>query len=592
LSSANGDDRLARPAQHDAPVATSIPPGAQVRDQPAPDRLRLILGWVAAIGIVASVAVMVAVSLAGPSLSVVNMPRPAAGPPWWIWLHPSAARLTFALWAAVAAGGIGVIAALMAVTRGARPSIRALTAFAVIVVGLLTVLPAAGSTDILDYAANGRMAATGQSPYVTTPLQLKQSGDPIGRWIPATWETSVSVYGPVATAEEWAAAELGGTSMARITFWLKLWNSIAFGVVVLLLDRTLRSDPARRLRGHLLWTVNPLLLWEIVASGHIDGLAAAFGLLGILLLRIQTGPPDGQLGDQPSGQLGGHVVARPAQRPTQRLALSRFLLAGLCIGVAAAIKIPYAAFGLGVLWAGLAGASGVEPEGAGWTVRGGLGRAALGGVSRAARRSVAPLAAAAAGFLLVLAPVYAVAGRPAISVLVSRGPATTWDTMYQIFYRPFGYTAFGAFLVPPHLTAIAAVAFLAVAILAFLRFPDGTPQLPALSPALALSLAWLLVWSYQRPWYDVMAICLLAVYPASRLDWLVLGRLILTAPVYLPGVPGPIPVWVNDAINVVGEVVSPWARLLAAVGFIALCVGGWWGWRDPRSGQGAPRALI
>jgi hypothetical protein len=466
------------------------------------------------------------------------------------------------------------------VTRGARPSVRALAAFAVIVVGLLTVLPAAGSTDILDYAANGRMAATGHSPYVTTPLQLKQSGDPIGRWIPATWETSVSVYGPVATAEEWAAAELGGTSMARITFWLKLWNSIAFGVVVLLLDRTLRSDPARRLRAHLLWTVNPLLLWEIVASGHIDGLAAAFGLLGILLLRLRTGPPD--------GPLGGHGVARLTQRP----ALSRFLLAGLCIGVAAAIKIPYAAFGLGVIWAGLAGASGVKPEGVGWTVRGGLGRAALGGVSRVARRSVAPLAAAAAGFLLVLAPVYAVAGRPAISVLVSRGPATTWDTMYQIFYRPFGYTAFGAFLVPPHLTAIAAVAFLAVAILAFLRFPDGTPQLPALSPALALSLAWLLVWSYQRPWYDVMAICLLAVYPASRLDWLVLGRLILTAPVYLPGVPGPIPVWVNDTINVVGEVVSPWARLLAAVGFIALCVGGWWGWRDRAPGQGAPRALI
>ncbi|HEY2281730.1 MAG TPA: hypothetical protein VGI00_25500 [Streptosporangiaceae bacterium] len=551
MSSANGDDRPARPAYSDAPVATSIPP-AQERGQPAPDRLRCMLGWVAAIGIVASVAVMVAVSLAGPSLSVVSMPRPAAGPPWWIWLHPSPARLTFALWAAVAVGGIGVIAGLMAVTRGARPSIRALGAFAVIVVGLLTVLPAAGSTDILDYAANGRMAATGHSPYVMTPLQLKQSGDPIGRWIPATWETNVSVYGPVATAQEWAAAELGGTSMARITFWLKLWNSIAFGVVVLLLDRTLRSDPARRLRGHLLWAVNPLLLWEIVASGHIDGLAAAFGLLGILLLRIRTGSAD------------------------KRPALTRFLLAGLCIGVAAAIKIPYAAFGLGVIWAGLGGAS----------------RAGLGEVVRDWRRSVAPLAAAAAGFLLVLAPVYAVAGRPAISVLISRGPATTWDTMYQIFYRPFGYTEFGAFLIPPHLTAIAAVAFLAVAILAFLRFPDGTPQLPALSPALALSLAWLLVWSYQRPWYDVMAICLLAVYPASRLDWLVLGRLILTAPVYLPGVPGPIPVWVNDAINVVGEVVSPWARLLAAAGFIALCVFGWWGWRDRGVGQAAPRALI
>jgi hypothetical protein len=384
------------------------------------------------------------------------------------------------------------------------------------------------------------MAATGHSPYVMTPLELKKSGDPIGRWIPPTWETNVSVYGPVATAEEWAAAELGGTSVARITFWLKLWNSLAFGLVVLLLDRTLRSDPARRLRGHLLWTANPLLLWEIVASGHIDGLAAAFGLLGILLLRIRTGD---------AGLL-----------PRARPGLTRFLLAGLCIGVAAAIKIPFAAFGLGVLWAG--------------------------------RRSLTALAAAAAGFLLVLAPAYAVAGRPAISVLISRGPATTWDTMYQIFYRPFGYTEFGAFLVPPHLTAIAAVAFLAVGILAFLRFPNGTPELPALSPALAISLAWLLVWSYQRPWYDVMAICLLAVYPASRLDWLVLGRLILTAPVYLPGVPGPIPVWVNNTINVVGEYVAPYARLAAAVAFIVLCVFGWWGWRDRAPGRAALRSLV
>ncbi|MBV9796331.1 MAG: hypothetical protein JO016_20630 [Actinobacteria bacterium] len=548
MSSAHGDDQATRPGYSDASVATPVAPGRRTRDQPPPDRLRLILAWVAAVGILASVLVMIAVSVAGPSLSVVSLPRPAAGPPWWIWLHPGAAQVTFALFAAVAAGGIGVIAGLLAVARGARPPARVIVAFAVLVVGVLTVLPAAGSTDILDYAANGRMAATGHSPYVMTPLELKKSGDPVGQWIPPTWETNVSVYGPVATAEEWAAAKLGGTSMARITFWLKLWNSIAFGLIVLLLDRTLRSDPARRLRGHLLWTANPLLLWEIVASGHIDGLAAAFGLLGILVLRARPGPDES------------------AERPR----LAGFLLAGLFIGVAAAIKIPFAAFGVGVIWAALTG----------------LGRSA----GRAVGRTVAELAAAAAGFLVVLAPVYAAAGHPAVSVLISRGPATTWDTMYQIFYRPFGYKAFGAFLVPPHLTAIAAVAFFAVAILAFLRFPDGTPQLPALSPALAISLAWLLVWSYQRPWYDVMAIVLLAVYPASRLDWLVLLRLILTAPVYLPGVPGPTPAWVTDAINVVGEVIAPWARLLAALAFIALCILGWWGWREP--GQPVPRPLV
>jgi hypothetical protein len=539
VSSANGDDHPSRPAYLPPGISPSgslrsrlaARPGPRVPagGEASPDRLRQRLGWFATVAIVASAAVMVAVSVAGPSLSVVTMPRPATGPPWWIWLHPSPALLTFALWGAVLAGGAGVITGLVAVARGARPPVRALLVFAALVAGVLTVLPAAGSTDILDYAANGRMAATGHSPYVMTPLDLQQSGDPIGRWIPPTWETNVSVYGPAATAEEWAAAELGGASIARITFWLKLWNSIAFGAVILLLDRALRSDPGRRLRAHLLWTVNPLLLWEIVASGHIDGLAAAFGLLGLLALR-KPGRAD----------TAGDPEARPA--------LASFLLAGLCIGIAAAIKIPFAAFGLGVVWAG--------------------------------RRSITALAAAAAGFGLVMVPAYAAAGRPAVSVLISRGPATTWDTMYQIFYRPFGYTVFGAFNVPPHLTVIAAVAFLAVAILAFLRLPDGTPDLPAVSPALAISLAWLLVWSYQRPWYDVMAICLLALYPASRLDWLVLGRLMVTALVYLPGVPGPTPTWLTSTINVVGDYVSPAARLLAAVAFVALCLSGLWGWRE------------
>src|ERR1700760_3710525 len=314
------------------PTGLVAPPGppAGPGDHPRPDRTRQVLLWAAAGGVVAGGAVMVGVSMAGPSLSVVTMPKPTTGPPWWLWRHPSPALATFALWGAVLAGGTGVIAGLLAVARGARPPVRLLLAFAALVVGVLTVLPAAGSTDILDYAANGRMAATGHSPYVMTPLQLKRSGDPIGRWIPSTWDTSVSVYGPVATAEEGAAAELGGPSMARVTCWLKLWNSIAFGVVALLLDRTLRADPGRRLRAHLLWTVNPLLLWEIVASGHIDGLAAAFGLPGVLLVRRRRGVASG--------------VVWPA--------VARFLLAGLAIGVAAAIKIPFAALGLGVRWAG------------------------------------------------------------------------------------------------------------------------------------------------------------------------------------------------------------------------------------------------
>ncbi|HEX8005272.1 MAG TPA: hypothetical protein VF482_02475, partial [Trebonia sp.] len=279
-------------------------------------RITHCLAWTAAACIAAAVVVFAAVSAAGPSAAVVSMPRPAAGPPWWVSLHPQAIQLTLLLWGATAVGIAGVVAGLAAVARGARLPAQAILIFSFLSVAVLTVLPPAGSTDILDYAANGRMVVTGHSPYVETPLRLKESGDPVGRWIPQFWQTAVSVYGPAATAEEWAAAELGGTSVARITLWLKIWDAIAFGAVAVMLDRVLRSDPARRLRGHLLWTVNPLVLWEIIASGHVDGVSAAFGLLGILARR--GGPR----------RTGGAGRERPPLR--------QFALAGVAVGVAAA----------------------------------------------------------------------------------------------------------------------------------------------------------------------------------------------------------------------------------------------------------------
>jgi hypothetical protein len=327
------------------------------------------------------------------------------------------------------------------------------------------------------------------------------------------------VYGPVATGAEWAAAELGGSSLARITFWLKLEEALAFGAVILALDRMLRADPAQRLRAHLLWSVNPLLLWEIVASGHIDGLAALFGLLGVAALRVRD----------------GKVKTRDAA------------LAGLAIGVATGIKVEYALFGLAVAWA--------------------------------CRRSVRPLAAAAAGFALVVVPAYLAAGTPAVKV---RSPGITWDTMYQLFWRPvLGYTHFGVTSVPPHLELVAYLLFAAVAVLAVLRLPDPVPGLPAVTPALALSLAWLFVTAFQRPWYDVMAISLLALYSASRLDWVVLIRLLAGATVYVQAVQSPAePHWLADIAQFDGAWLTPAVRLLAAVALVWLCLSGRWGWRS------------
>ena len=270
----------------------------------SPELTRL-LGWLAAAVIAVSTLIIIAISAAGPNVAVPALRHPAGSPPWWHALHLTATFVTVSLWAAIVLGCAGVVAGLVAVARGARPPVRAVIAGAFLAVAVVTVLPAAGSTDAISYAANGRMAVIGRSPYVMTPLQLQRSGDPVGQQIPfseipSTWTTTVSVYGPVATGAEWAAAELGGSSLARITFWLKLEEALAFGAVILVLDRLLRADPAQRLRAHLLWSVNPLLLWEIVASGHIDGLAALFGLLGVVALRLRPSQ-SGELSSSASG---------------------------------------------------------------------------------------------------------------------------------------------------------------------------------------------------------------------------------------------------------------------------------------------------
>ena len=209
--------------------------------------------------------------------------------------------VTLALWFAALAGAAGIATGLVAVGRGARPAPRAVAGAAIVVIALFTVLPAAGTTDPYDYAAYGRIVTLGHNPYLETPYQLRRAGDPVGRAAPHAWISAVSDYGPVATIEQAAAAGLGGRSAASIIFWLKLFNAIAFGAVALLLDRLLRADPARRARAHLWWTLNPLLLWGLIASGHVDGFGTAIGFCGLILLQRRPGArPERRRGSGPA----------------------------------------------------------------------------------------------------------------------------------------------------------------------------------------------------------------------------------------------------------------------------------------------------
>ena len=481
------------------------------------------LVWTAAACITASLLMMFFISVAGPSIVVPAMAHaPDGAPPWWISLGLGRPLTLFIAWGAAAVGAIGVGAGLLAVSRGARVPVRPLLAVSFLAIAIFTLLPAAGTTDTQSYAIDGNMIVLQHSPYVFTPATMVTLGDKLAVGSPPTWAHQLSDYGPIASAEEWVSAELGGGSMALITFWLKLFVALAFGAVALLLDRVLRGNPAMRLRAHLLWSVNPLLLWEIVASGHIDGLAIAFGIAGLAALRFT---PDGV-------------------KPT----LARCAVAGSLLAAAACTKFPFVLFLAAALWA--------------------------------VRRSPARIGCLLGGWLWVTAAAYAIAGWPAVKVLSQRGQQVTWDNLYQLLYRPFGLGGgLGSDIVPGWVFPLALALFIGVAVLAFFRLPDRVPGLPAVSPALALSLAWICFWPFQRPWYDVMIIDLLALYPSSGLDLLVLARLCFGAVTYMEAASIYQNPWYQQAQLIEGDWVTSTVRLLTAAVLIWMCVTGRWGGR-------------
>jgi hypothetical protein len=502
-----------------APVTPAVAAGRRgtAPARPASPAARRLV-WLTWAGIGVAIVIMVAVSLVRGGWMRPPLALPAGGPPWELPVrHVSADVVTYLLWFAAVASAGGVVAGLLAVRRGVRLNARLLLIIGLITVAVLTVLPPAGPTDSLDYATYGRLMLLGHSPYVYTPHYLRHLHDAFAQSIPLVWSKYVSVYGPLATMEQLLAAKLGGSSPALIVFWLKLWNSAGFAAVAVTIHRLLRNDPAQRLRGHLLWTLNPLLLWDLVEAGHVDVLAAAAGLFGLLVLGRQA---DG---------------GRPG--------LARVLAAGLLLGVAADIKINYALFGLGAAWA--------------------------------LRRYPAALAAAGAAALAVLAPSYAYFGRPAVRALLGRRDSASADNFYRL-------------ILPTHhfVGIVAVVLVIAMAVLLLRRLPPGDPVRPTIRPTVALAAAWLFLWPYQLPWYDAMLICVLVLYPATRLDWLVLARLTAGTLANMPGNPllphGHV---LNLLDHYAVHAIAPLVILGAAVGLVVLCWSGRW---NPEGPAGPP----
>lgn len=362
------------------------------------------------------------------------------------------------LWTAMIAGFAGLAAGLAAVRVGWRP--RGLMAFGLFAVGVLVVAPPMGTSDTMDYVVYGRMAALGYDPHVMTPRQFRETGDRVGALAPSPWQDLPSVYGPLATGTEWAAASMPFRSAVSTVFWLKVWNALAFLAAALALLRLAGKDRARSTRVHLLWTLNPLMLWALIGGAHVDGLAAGLAVTGL-------------------------AVAGPA--------LWRTGLAGMLLGAAAAVKAPYAILGVALAWS--------------------------------VRRSPRTLAVLGVGAATVLAVSYSTIGWSGILALARRTRTPSWNTPWQLLVPLSGK-------LPTWLPLASLLVAAAVAMLLLRRRTDGPPWL---GPALAIGTAWVVTTTVYYPWYEALVLPLVALAPATRLDWVQLFRALVATIGCLPG---------------------------------------------------------
>ncbi|CNF55883.1 carotene biosynthesis associated membrane protein [Mycobacterium tuberculosis] len=376
--------------------------------------------------------------------------------------------------AAAFLSGVGLVGVLWALRRGwAGVSPRVLMLGGAVAAAVLAVVPPAGSIDILNYAIYGRIADLGFDPYSMTPDQLRAAHDPVGLLGPGSWGDQPTVYGPVATAVQTAAARLGGASMGWILFWLKVFNAAAFLATAMMLDRIAGAERRVRIRAAVLWTANPLMLFWMVGSGHADVLAVTLfiGAVCVLWFGLRQSWPGVWLG------LGAGVLA----------------------GGAVLVKVTFAVplIGLGI----------------------------------ACLKRPAVVAWGAGGAAVTAGIAYLGIGRTAVSSLTER-MAHAGDLFLPVpsvlLDRPLLYTATMA-------AAMGAVAVLVWWRVRdeSPALPRGTLDL---RPVAACAIACVVVSPVQYPWYNAAFIPVLALLGATRFDEAIVLRATVLSCILLPGI--------------------------------------------------------
>ena len=200
---------------------------------------------------------------------------------------PQRVALDLAVYAAAMVAVLATYSALLFLAYRGR--IRALGVAVVLVapvalqVALFTQRPWL-STDVLSYIAQGAVGLGGGVGNAYTNVPRDVLGTPVGAQLTALgWRPQVilSPYGPLWTAYEVGVMRLTG-DVGQAMLLLKLPALLAsLGSAALIWRILAMVRPGRQLLGTVAFLWSPVVITELAAEGHVDGLMVFLVLLGV-----------------------------------------------------------------------------------------------------------------------------------------------------------------------------------------------------------------------------------------------------------------------------------------------------------------------
>ena len=161
----------------------------------------------------------------------------------------------------------------LAVAWSGRISLRAVLALAVLANLAVLFLPLLASRDVYSYIGYGNIVSLHHAnPYVVTPADFPH--DAVAQLVGPKWFGTPAVYGPAFTALSGVVTRTVAGVAGQVAAFRALSVAASLGTIALIASSARRVRPGLAVFAVAAFGLNPVVLFQSVASGHNDLLVA------------------------------------------------------------------------------------------------------------------------------------------------------------------------------------------------------------------------------------------------------------------------------------------------------------------------------